>query len=480
MNLFTRSPRPIEVVRLVSLEVINTAVQSQLLDGPSLVFLKQALLDHARHAYGGSSQEQPDPAHLQNKLTQTLTYVFVYLYKDGWESFIDDFLALTSLPGSTQKDNVLGVFLYLRILNSVHDEIADMMLSRQGNEADRNTQLKDLVRERDMAKIARSWQAILAYYGNQNDHVLELTLKVMGKWVSWIDISLVINQDTINHLLPLVGRTNPTGADDRVRNTAVDTFTEIVSKKMKPRDKVDMISFLNLHQIVTQLLASPPLNDFKGTSQYDADLAEAVAKLVNTTMADIVRILEDSKVENDSRAKAEQLLQEFLPSLLRLFSDEYDEVCSTVIPSLTDILAFLRKVENLPSTYSEMLPPILKAIVSKMRYDETASWGNDDEMSEEAEFLELRKRLQILQKTIAAVDVNLYINFLTDLVANVFLTLEQQKSQMDWRDLDLGLHEIYLFGELALPNTALAGKSQPNPVAAERLVAMMSKLVESG
>jgi len=447
------------------------------MDGASLVFLKNSLLDYVRRVYSGTSQEDPDPPHLQNKLTQTLTYLFVYLYKEGWVSFIDDFLALTSMPNSTQKDNFLGVVLYLRILSSIHDEIADMIIARQGNEAKRNAELKDLVRERDMVKIAQSWQDILAYYGNQNDTVVEMTLKIMGKWVSWIEISLVINQNTLNLLLPLLGRTS---GDDRVRNAAVDAITEIAAKKMKARDKVEMITFLSLEQIVTQLLASPPLHEFKGTARYDTDLAEAVAKLVNTIMTDIVRVLEDSEVDNDTRAKAEQLLQSFLPSLLRLFSDEYDEVCSTVIPSLTDILTFLRKVENLPRAYSDMLPPILQAIVSKMRYDETSSWGNEDEQTDEAEFMELRKRLQILQKTVAAVDQKLYIEFLSKLVADLFLTLEQQGSRMDWRDLDLGLHEIYLFGELALPNAGLAHKSQPNPIAAERLAAMMSKMVESG
>lgn len=450
------------------------------MDGASLAFLKESLLDYARRIYGANAQDQPDPPHLQNKLTQTLTYLFVYLYKEGWESFIDDFLALTVSPNGAQKDNLAGVVFYLRILGSIHDEIADLMLARQENEARRNNELKDAVRERDMAKIARSWQDILAQYSNQNDGVVENTLKVMGKWVSWIDISLVINQDMLNLLLPLVGRVNSSSVEDKVRNAAVDTYTEIVAKKMKPGDKIEMVTFLSLRQITSELLASPPLNDFKGTPRYDTDLAEAVAKLVNTIMADIVRVLEDNKVENDTRAKAEQLLQDFLPSLLRLFSDEYDEVCSMVIPSLTDILTFLRKVENLPSAYSEMLPPILNAIISKMRYDETSSWGNEDEQTDEAEFQELRKRLQILQKSVAAVDQTLYIESLSKLVVNLFSTLEQQGSQMDWRDLDLGLHEIYLFGELALPNAGLAHKSQPNTVAAERLAAMMSKMVESG
>ena len=472
--LFTRTPRASDIVRLVSLEIVNNAVHSQVLDGASLTFLKQSLLEYIGRNYSGDAQEAVDPPHLQNKLTQTLTYLFVFLYKEGWESFIDDFLALA------QKDHLPGVVMYLRILGSIHDEIADLMLSRQGNESKRNNDLKDLVRERDMAKIAQSWKDLLARYTNRDDGVVETVLKIIGKWVSWIDIHLVINEEVLNLLLPLVGRTNAAGGEDRVRNAAVDTFTEIVAKKMKASDKIDMIMFLSLREIVTQLLASPPLNEWKGTPRYDTDLAESVAKLVNMVMTDVVRVLEDSKTEADTRAKAEQLLRDFLPSLLRLFSDEYDEVCSTVIPSLTDLLTFLRKVGTLPPTYSEMLPPILNAIVLKMRYDETCNWGNEDEQTDEAEFQDLRKRLQILQKSVASVDENLCIEFLSNLVANMFSTLEQQGSRMDWRDLDLALHEIYLFGELALPNMGLAQKSQPNTIAAERLAVMMSKMVESG
>jgi exportin-T len=473
--LFTRTPRTSEVVRLVCLEIVNNAVHSRAVDGPGLGFLKQSLLDYVGRIYRGDAQEPVDPPHIQNKLTQTLTYLFVFLYKEGWESFIDDFLALAQ-----KEDNLPGVVMYLRILSSIHDEIADLMLSRPDNEAKRNSDLKDLVRERDMRKIAQSWRDLLARFSNQNDSVVESTLKIIGKWVSWIDIHLVINQDMLNLLLPLVGRANATGGEDKVRDAAVDTFTEIVAKKMKASDKVEMISFLNLREIVTQLLASPPLHEWKGTPRYDTDLAEAVAKLVNNIVADVVRVLEDGKVDTDTRAKAEQLLRDFLPSQLRLFSDEFDEVCSTVIPSLTDLLTFLRRVGPLPSTYSEMLPPILNAIVLKMRYDETSNWGNEDEQMDEAYFQDLRKKLQNLQKSVASVDENLCIEFLSNLVANMFSNLEQQGSQMDWRDLDLALHEIYLFGELALPNMGLAQKSQPNTIAAERLAVMMSKMVESG
>lgn len=476
-TLFARTPRTEEVVRLVCLEVVNYAVHTQGLDPTSLAFLKDTLLQYCRQTYGPNAQQEPDAAHLQNKLTQTLTYLFVFLYQDGWQSFLDDFIELTGL--STNSDNVPGVVFYLRILGSIHDEIADMLLTRQSSETKRNTELKDQLRAQDIRKVSESWKQLLTRYGN-NDTVVDLVLKVLGKWVSWMDISLVISQDMLGLLLPVVGRSNTSGSEDKVRDTAIDTLNEICGKKMRSGDKMEMISFINLQEIVEQLVASPPLSEFKGTSRYDTDLAEAVAKLVNTVLSDIVRALEDSQLSDDTRARANQHLNGFLPFLLRFFSDEYDEVCSSVIPALTDLLTFLRKLGQLPQDYANMLAPILDAIIRKMRYDETSNWGDEDELTDEAEFQELRRKLQNLQKSIAAINQTLYMDMLSNLVATTFQTLDQQGSQMDWRDLDLALYEMYLFGELALPNQGLGTKNQPSSEASERLVVMMKKMVESG
>ncbi|KAG5997258.1 pre-tRNA nuclear export protein [Claviceps lovelessii] len=475
-NLFARTPRASEVVRMVCLEVVNYAVHTQGLDAASLSYLKYTLLQYVQQSYGPDAQQQADPVSLQNKLTQTLTYLFVFLYQDGWQSFLDDFWELTGISNS--RDSIIGVLFYLRILSSIHDEIADMLLSRQSNDAKRNTELKDQLRAQDIHKVADSWKQLLTKY-NDNDTVVELVLKVVGKWVSWMDISLVVSQDMISLLLPMVGRTNA-GGEDKVRDTAIDTLTEICGKKMRSADKMELISFLNLQEIVAQLLASAPLSTDRGTAKYDTELAEAVAKLVNTVMSDIVKALDDGQVGEDCKERAKQHLHGFLPFLLRLFADEYDEVCSTVIPALTDLLTFLRKLGQLPQDFSSMLAPILDAIIRKMRYDESSTWGNEDEQTDEAEFQELRRKLQNLQKTIAAIDQALYMNMLSGLVANTFQSLDQQGSQMDWRDLDLALYEMYLFGELALPNQGLGTKNQPSTEASERLVVMMQKMVESG
>jgi exportin-T len=84
-----------------------------------------------------------------------------------------------------------------------------------------------------------------------------MCLKVIGRWVNWIDISLVVNQSFLSILLQLIGRVTPHNGEDRVRDAAIGCLTETVGKKMKPGDKMDMIEFLNLGDIVAQLVASP-------------------------------------------------------------------------------------------------------------------------------------------------------------------------------------------------------------------------------
>lgn len=465
---------------------MNSAAQAGLIDLTSLVFVRDGLLGYLRQVYGREGAN-PDPSNIQNKIAQTVTFLFSALYGSGWESFFDDLLSLTyKSPSSTSRDNPLGIVFYLRVINSIHDEIGDVLVSRSPAEQERANALKDLIRMRDMQKIAGSWQEILSQWMDGDDLILEMSLKAVGSWVSWIDIGLVVNQTMLDLLFQQLGRAQKVelrGGEEKVRDAAVDVFTEITGKKMKAEDKIDMIVFLNLDNVVGQISSSPPLFANRFTSKYDTDLAETVAKLVNTTVADIVRALEQEAVSAQCKEKANGLLQVFLPHILRYLSDEYDEVCSTVLPCVNDLLTYLRKMTKVNPTFasqhSSILLPILKAIISKMRYDETASWGDDDDQTDEAEFQELRKRLGTLQQIIANIDEQLYMDAVSEVVATTFENLRQSGAQLDWRDLDLALHEMFLFGESATRGGSLYSKGQPNNPPAERLVEMMMRMVES-
>ncbi|GLB05618.1 pre-tRNA nuclear export protein [Aspergillus tubingensis] len=486
LTLFTKTPQYSEIIRHVALEVVNSAAQAGFIDPQALGYVRDGLMAYLRQVYG-QDNVTPDSTSIQNKIAQTITFLFSALYGNGWETFFDDLLSLTyKSSASTSHDNPLGIVFYLRVINAIHEEIGDVLVSRSRPEQDKANLLKDLIRSRDMQKIANSWQQVLSEWRDGNDMIVEMSLRAVGSWVSWIDIGLVVNQTMLDLLFQQLGRAQKAElreGEEKVRDAAVDVFTEIIGKKMKPEDKMDMIIFLNLDTIVTQLSNSPPLHDNRFTFKYDTDLAETVAKLVNITVIDIVRALEQDTVTAECNAKATGLLQAFLPHILRYFSDEYDEVCSTVIPCVSDLLSYLRKIAKvnpaLAEQHSSILLPILKAIIAKMRYDETSSWGDEDDQTDEAEFQELRKRLGVLQQIVASVNEQLCMEAVSEVVGNTFESLRQSGAQLDWRDLDLALHEMFLFGEVAVRAGSLYNKGVPNNAAAERLVGMMLKMVES-
>ncbi|KAK3058003.1 pre-tRNA nuclear export protein [Extremus antarcticus] len=487
LALFTRPNSPSEVVRLVSLEIVNNAVQTQNLSVQNLGYVRESLMGYVRVRYTTGSEQGPDSAAIQNKLTQTLTYLFTALYAEHWTGFFDDVRALAGRGEGMGTANPAGTMLYLRIVGSVHDEIADVMIPRTPEETRKGGELKDLIRARDVGKIAVTWQEVLSRWRQVDLGIVELCLRTIAKWVSWIDISVVIDRSIQSALLELAGQQGRFAAESkeaRARDAAIDTFTETVGKKMGARDKIELIRYLNLEGIVGQLVGSPALAELRTTPHYDTDLAETVAKLVNMVVNDVVRVLDADGVDEETQAMANELLRTFVPYLLRFFGDEYDEICSAVIPSLTDLLSMFRKKtkskSGLNTEYGEMLRPILDAIIAKMKYDETASWGEEDEGTDEAEFQELRKRLYVLQQTVAAVDEQLYISVVTEVIATTLSRLDSSNDKPNWRDLDLALHEMYLFGELAVRNGGLYAKSAPNSQASQRLLEMVGKMVDSG
>jgi exportin-T len=130
LTLFVRPAAPSEVVRVVALEILNNAVQMQQLDQQSLVYIRDSLMGYVRQRYATGSQ-QLDSASIQNKLTQTFTYLFTYLYASEWTSFFDDFRSLAGEGSEIGTTNPIATILYLRIVGSVHDEIADQLPKRQ-------------------------------------------------------------------------------------------------------------------------------------------------------------------------------------------------------------------------------------------------------------------------------------------------------------------------------------------------------------
>lgn len=489
LEIFTRLPRYENVIRVFSLDIVNNAIRAGNLDQQNLNLVRRQLMNYLETTYkvqAAGLKEAPDTPGIENKIAQTITYLFCACYGTTWPSFFDDLLNLTTSTNGSQRDNLIGVAFYLRVIESVHDEIGDVLQARSREEQDRANVLKDLVRARDVAKIVQSWQEILEHWQLSSGTIGDLTMKAVGKWVSWIDISFIVNPRMLQLISQQIdqARVQELSYDEeRARDSACHAITDIVSKKMSAADKIEMIDFIGVQAIVERISAWPILAD-QHKSYYDADLAEVVAKIVNAVVLEIVRTLETEQQSSQTWNRAEQMLRSFLPHLLRYFSDEYDDVCSNVLQGMTDALSFLRRAfqgDEFVSQRASILMPILAAIFLKSRVDDVRDLeGIDDgNETEEAEWQELRKRFSNLQQTIAATDEQLYIDAVSGLVNATFEQLQASGHNLDWRDLDLALHEMYLLGDLAVKSGGLYQKHKPNSPSAERLVRMMLLLVES-
>ena len=472
----------------MSLDIVNNAVKSRRLSDEDLASLKENILEYIRNVYGARRNEsvELDSLSIQNKITQTVTYLFTVLYATQWSSFFHDILALTATNNSQEKDHAPGVMLYLRILISVHDEIANVLIPRSAEEQRRDNELKDLVRQRDSIMIASSWHEILAIWRSKDESIIKLCLTTIGSWVSWTDIGLAVNDSLLHLLFEYLDSSQIADGGLAVerRDAAIEAFIDILNKKMNVNDKLELIEVLKIHEAVSQLVKSRELSEMRSTANYDTDLAEGVAKLVNNTVTDMVKGLDALQDNTPVLQRGTALLKSFMPHMLRFLSDEYDEICSTIIPCLTDLLTVLRKKAKASNFFVQeiwpLLPLILDGIIAKLKYDETSLWGNEDTQTDEAEFQELRKRLHNLQKAVAAVDENMYTSKITSVVVSTFENYQRHNGQIDWREIELALHEMELFGELAFKHGGLYSKTKPVTPAAEQLIGMMYKLVQTG
>lgn len=429
-----------------------------------------------------------DSPNVQNKVAQTLTLLFTALYGSGWESFFQDFSQPSDEELQSGRQFHPATLFYLRLLTSVHDEIADISINVTSDKQKLHAELKDLIRAKDASRIASSWKDILSRWQNLEYTVTELCLKVMGRWISWCDISLIANEQVLQSLFQIAGQQeigSPNSSQSRVRDAAIDVFTETVSKKMKPTEKVELIQFMRVDAVVENLISSTPLHAARGMPQYDTDMAETVAKLVNSVVLDLIEVLNTESISEHIRQSASTLIQAFTPHLLRFLSDEYDEVCSTVMSAITEQLSFFRKLvqqnRSLTSPYSGMILPILNALVEKMRYDDTFSWSEEEEdNTDEAEFQELRKRLRVAQQNVAAIDESLFLETVAALVESTLERLRSERSKVNWRDLDLAMIETILVDELAVRNGGLSQKRTPSSTASDCAIRLTKLMLESG
>lgn len=421
-------------VRFIALQALCDYIPTLTPEGAQ--YIRSTLLEYFHKLIAAGRYDQ---AFLKNKLAEAFAAMFCSTYLTSWGTFFNDFQQII------EGENEIAVDQYLRVLLAIHSELGDQLIIRERPLVERNNSLKDRIRESDMAALTLVWKSILMEFGSAagqlTPEILRLCLQVIGGYASWIEIGLIVPTDYINTILQFLNK-------DAQKAVCCITLSEIISKKMKPEGKLQLLSLLNLTSVVSSL-------SLDGS---DLDVVESVAKLYNSIGLESSYILDSNDASAETKSTANDQVISVFPFILNFLSNEYDDVSCQVFPFISTFLSALKKLikqsgGQITSTHVEMLTTLLQKIIIKMKYDPEDLGEDEDTISE---FNEFRAKLKIFQEIIAAISPDIYME-------QMFAVINQsifEGNGQDWRQVELGLFELTNFSDTLRQNTMNIPKPQ--------------------
>ncbi|SGZ55489.1 CIC11C00000003148 [Sungouiella intermedia] len=351
------------------------------------------------------SSDQDDQVYMKNKFSDIFAKLFCYVYSQLDADFLKKLLLMIL------SHHVLSVDYYLRIMISIHSEVGDKLISRSKDAQNRNNILKDLIRERDMALLVASWKSILT--SAKDPVLLDNALKIVGYYIDWMEISLFILDGFLSVIFNYLKLSE-------LRNQACLTLIEIISKKMKPTNKLQLLDLLDLTSIISSL------------KDDDLDFIENLARLANQIGLELTLVLEN---DNSLLPEISVQLLKLWPIILEFLGHEYDDVSQQVYPFIQQNLLLSKKIPALAS--DELLSTLLRKVIGKMKYDE-----DDDGFEDDEQFFEVRLKLKTFQDTIAVLRPAIYLEIVPSVIeSSLFGT------PSSWITVDLALYELSNFAD---------------------------------
>ncbi|KAJ2684034.1 pre-tRNA nuclear export protein [Coemansia spiralis] len=522
LELFTTTPEKTAESRLFALQVIDAMILGAGIRGSEsgavakLGATRVALLEFVSTRYSGPSY-QSEPPFIKNTLAHTITLLALASYPAQWPTFVKDVISLAGLPditGALTEDsarrtnaasfNPFMVDFLLKVLGSLDEEMVNPAVPRGAEEVARNTDIKDAMRVEDVNRMAHAWYNILVHLSGSHPDLAKSTLRLMGVYVSWIDISLVVNQPFVSVIFSLLKA-------PALRGQACHCLAEIVGKGMRPVDKLFLIQFLDIVDVMSQLEVG------------DIEFAEEVGKLANVVGVELTAIWADKDpATSEAHAPAVAMLEKLMPLLLGFLSHEYDEVSASVFASIGEILSVFKKIQRdgvpLTASQQDFLSRLMPILVDKLKYGEDYPWpaaadasstgdndGSLDENDEEVLFSEMRRSLRAFIDAIAQIAPALYDNIMLTTAQDIFKQCNQYgvsaeqagddgHGRLGWVRAELGVFLTQAYGERLSSSRALrfngpkhgqSNGSQVNRTSAngpsiESLADLLTMMIQSG
>lgn len=365
------------------------------------------------------------PAFIKNKLAQVLVTLIYFEYPLVWSSVFVDFLSQLS-------KGAMVIDMFCRVLNALDEELINLDYPRTPEELAVAARVKDAMRQQCVGQIVRAWYDIVSMYKNSDEELCASVLESMRRYISWIDIGLIVNDAFIPLLfeLVLVG-----GLSEQLRGAAAGCLSAVVSKRMDPQSKLPLLQSLQMRRVFGLV-----------AQDSDSDLVSNVAALLTGYAVEVLECFKRLNSE-DAKGVSMELLNEVLPSVFYVMQNcELDSTFS-IVQFLSGYVATMKTLSPLRETQLLHVGQILEVIRSQIRYDPMYRKNLDilDKIGREEEdrMVEFRKDLFVLLRNVGRVAPDVTQIF----IRNSLATAVGSSSNWNVEEVEAALSLFYAFGE---------------------------------
>ncbi|MED6226319.1 hypothetical protein PIB30_102497, partial [Stylosanthes scabra] len=366
------------------------------------------------------------PPFVKNKLAQVLVTLIYFEYPLIWSSVFVDFF-----PHLNKGKIVIDMFC--RVLNALDDELISLDYPRTPADIVVAARVKDAMREQCVAQIVRAWYEIVSMYRNVDEEVCVGVLESMSRFISWIDIGLVVNDAFGSLLFDLV---LAAGVGDRLRGAAIKCLTAVVSKRMEPQSKLALLQSLQISRLFGLVV-----------DDGNAELVSDVAVLLTgyaTVLLDCFKRMDSE----EARGISMELLDEVLPSVFHLTKENELDATFNVVQFLSSYVATMKSITPLGEKQLLHVGKILEVISVLIRYDPEYRSNIDmlDKIGkdEEDRMVDFRKDLFVLLRNVGRVAPGVTHLFIRNLLANAVST---SSGSTNVEEVEAALSLLYALGE---------------------------------
>ncbi|XP_044486758.1 exportin-T-like [Mangifera indica] len=365
------------------------------------------------------------PPYIRNKLAQVLVTLIYFEYPLIWSSVFVDFL-----PHLSKGPVVIDMFC--RVLNSLDDELISLDYPRTSEEIAVAGTVKDAMRQQCVEQIVRAWYEIVTMFRNSNFEVCTGVLDCMRRYISWIDINLIVNDAFIPLLFELI---LGDWLSEKFRGAAVRCILAVVSKRMDPQAKLSLLQRLHISQVFGLV-----------SGKVESELVSEVAALLTGYAVEALECVKQLNSE-DAIGVSMKLLNEVLPSVFYVMQTCELDTTFCIVQFLSGYVATMKSLSPLREEQLLHVGQILEVIHKQICYESVYRDHLDvlDKigLEEEARMVEFRKDLLVLLRSVSRVAPDVTQFFIRTALVNSVASPPDRSVE----EVEAALSLLYALGE---------------------------------